>query len=392
MTRKVSEEKTKTPEFKTNWLKKRMTIGIRTRKKPSLRLLTVITIVLAFVYLAVGNEWFVKAEKPVQYVSQKTNHGKVTFTGDVSPSRYLKKVTKKKGAGIYYDNVKQVWQDSDVSIVNLEAAVVESVDKYKDFVVRMDRKKIYLDVNQADVQALKDAGVSLIGYANNHSLDYGIPGLFETLEIFKKLNVDYTGAGYNIDDAKKPYLFELNGKKTSLTAINHRPIPKKDRIGSNLPRIHMGTYYYADYEMAQTFKENDINIVYAHWGTEYAIKPDKEIRELGRHYIDMGADLVVASHPHVLHPVEKYKDGLIVYSLGNLVFDQEIGRTTDSAIANFYINDKERFMEFVPIVINKGIPRIVDDEKDVKRILGHLTKMLKEGDYKIENGKLRVDF
>jgi len=57
-----------------------------------------------------------------------------------------------------------------------------------------------------------------------------------------------------------------------------------------------------------------------HWGQEHEPEDDRQ-KQLARLMIDSGADLVVGSHPHVTQGVEYYHDKLIVYSLGNFVFD-----------------------------------------------------------------------
>lgn len=62
-------------------------------------------------------------------------------------------------------------------------------------------------------------------------------------------------------------------------------------------------------------------IVFVHWGIEYFSSLTGHQRHLAQAAIDCGADLVVGAHPHVIEPYEFYKGKLIVYSLGNFVFD-----------------------------------------------------------------------
>lgn len=385
------EDKKLEANIKNSQLKNKLIIATRMRKKPATWILVILIALLFAIYYLVANDIIIKASKPSPYTSTKKDHTKISFMGDVSASRYLKEQGNKLGKDVFYSNVKDVWKDSDKTIANLEASVVEDPKKYDELVVRMDRKKIYLDVNKSDIVAMKNSGIDLIGYANNHAIDYGVQGMLESLKTFEEIGIDYVGAGYTLDDARVPYTFEVNGKKVSITAITDR-IPKSYTSGVNLPRVYTTAYFYKDYEMKKTFSKNDINIVFVHWGTENGLVPEKEIREMGRKWIDLGADLIIGSHTHVLMPVEKYKDGIIAYSLGNLVFDQMYGRTTDSTIANFYQNDKERYMEFVPIRINNGVPYITDNQDDARRIFNSLTKELPKEGYKIENGKLRIDF
>ena len=70
-----------------------------------------------------------------------------------------------------------------------------------------------------------------------------------------------------------------------------------------------------------------------HWGDEYSLVPAERQVALARAAVDAGASVVLGHHPHVLQPVEVYRNGVIFYSLGNLVFDQRRAHTTDSLIA-----------------------------------------------------------
>lgn len=65
----------------------------------------------------------------------------------------------------------------------------------------------------------------------------------------------------------------------------------------------------------------DFLVVFLHAGQEFISTPSPRIREACRNLIDAGADAVISHHPHVVQGVEKYKHGLIAYSLSNLVFD-----------------------------------------------------------------------
>jgi poly-gamma-glutamate synthesis protein (capsule biosynthesis protein) len=78
--------------------------------------------------------------------------------------------------------------------------------------------------------------------------------------------------------------------------------------------------------------------VFAHGGTEYAIASNAAQHELYRKMIDLGADVVFGDHPHVIQDTEAYKGKLIVYSLGNLIFDQWFDQeVTKSLIVNVHI-------------------------------------------------------
>lgn len=373
-------------------LKDRMTISIKNRRKVSKNFLVVLTAGLFVLFVFLGNTNALGRANNAVYKSQKDNNSKITFTGDVSPTRYLKDITELYGPDVYYDNIKQIWDDSDLVVVNLEGAVTEDPDQYIELSKKMPRKKTQLDIAKRDVEALANAvgrDRLLLGCANNHVADFGVPGMKEQINTLNTMNINYSGLGENQDEAMEPYTLDLNGTKSSVTVITDR-IPNRYSKGTNIPSVNKASADMADMKMQETFGENELNIVYIHWGDGYSLVPGEDIEKLGRHYIDLGADLVVGSHQHVLQPIEKYKDGLIIYGLGNCVFDQKIGRTTEGAIANYY-HDDNSFVEIVPIQLNEGIPYIVETKNKQDKIFDRLTKRLNPSDYTIVDGKLRVD-
>jgi poly-gamma-glutamate synthesis protein (capsule biosynthesis protein) len=97
----------------------------------------------------------------------------------------------------------------------------------------------------------------------------------------------------------------------------------------------------------------DVVIPYFHWGVEYAAEPNARQRSLAYAAIDAGADLVLGAHPHWVQTTERYEDTLIVYSMGNFVFDQEWSRETKrGVIATFAFDGAEvTAVEYTPILI-----------------------------------------
>ena len=384
----------KKSKLKTSLAKFKERILIAKRNKINfspafIAVLALLTFILAVIF---GRMPDISAGSEYNYKSQKTNHTKITFVGDVMPGRYLEATGEKYGLDVFYADTKSIWKDSDVSMVNLESAVLSeepSLANYPD--IEANLQKIRLAVGKEEVKAIKDSGINLIGFSNNHASDYGIKGLQESFSIFNELGASFVGAGNNINEAIKPYIQEINGKSVSITAITDR-VPFNPTAGQSLPRVYTTRYIYTDYEMGRTFSNNDFNIVFIHWGTENALKPDKHIQELGRKYIDLGADLVIGAHPHVLLPVEKYNGGAIVYSMGNFVFDQSSLRSPYSAIGNLYYNDSERFLEFIAIKSDKGIPLVQEDNKNMKKSFDALTRLLDKDEYEIKDGKLIIEF
>ena len=123
-------------------------------------------------------------------------------------------------------------------------------------------------------------------------------------------------------------------------------------------------------------------VVYAHWGNENGFKVNDRQQKLGHQMTDAGADLVVGMHSHVVQPIEKYKNGLILYSLGNFVFEQQYSRQKDTVVANLRLDQQGKLtLEVVPMRIKDGVPTITRNPFFKQRIYHQLTKQLPAKDY-----------
>jgi poly-gamma-glutamate synthesis protein (capsule biosynthesis protein) len=110
----------------------------------------------------------------------------------------------------------------------------------------------------------------------------------------------------------------------------------------------------------------DVIVVSMHAGVEYQNYPNVEQEKFAREAIDAGANLVLGHHPHVVQSTEKYNNGFIIYSLGNLVFDQMWSQETqEGVIASCkFVNNNLKQIEFVPIKIeNYNQPRQASDSE-----------------------------
>ena len=133
-----------------------------------------------------------------------------------------------------------------------------------------------------------------------------------------------------------------------------------------------------------------MTIVIAHFGEEY-VDVTEEQETLAHDYIDAGADIVIGGHPHIVQPVETYKDGIIFYSIGNFVFDQGLTRTKDSMVINFTINeDGGSQFEVIPVRIKDAIPYITENSFFNNRIINELTKNIDSKVYQILEDRLVI--
>ena len=179
-------------------------------------------------------------------------------------------------------------------------------------------------------QHLVDAGVTAVSLANNHFYDLRVQGMKETPAILAEYGIVALGAG-RAEPLFRVETSERKGWRVGFIAASTRrnapdfdhaprlPFAMARDLASNLGPL-----------IAAAKEDHDAVIVYLHWGDEYVDEPARVQQTAARALIDAGAAAVVGHHPHVLQGIERYKNGVIAYSLGNFLFENtnEIPRQT----------------------------------------------------------------
>ncbi len=195
--------------------------------------------------------------------------------------------------------------------------------------------------------------MDLYGVANNHVMQHGGVAYQEMLDYFESQNVRYVGT---VD--KKTVSFNHLGKKIGVMAFSQRP----DNFTSNVPYWNLPEYE----EIALAFENIstcDYKIAYIHWGNEFIQYPYIDQKQFAHWLVDMGFDLIVGMHPHVLQGYEVYKGKHIFYSLGNFVFNMAWEPTRYSIILNVDVENNFK-ISFDYVHIGKDyFPKVVSEEK-----------------------------
>ena len=236
-------------------------------------------------------------------------------------------------------NLKQ----ADLTFGNLECAVTA-----RDFAV----SKLYrLKADPSVVPALSAAGFDVLSLANNHTMDCGKLGLMETISSLHGAGILTVGAGQDAVEARKPAMAEVRGLKVAFLAFTDVP----DGSGAFIARGDSAAIVEA---VALAKKQADLVVISFHWGEEYATAPLSYQRALAHAVIDAGAALVIGHHPHVIEGAERYRRGLIAYSLGNFVFDQHEERGKRGLVLGCEVNHLGvKRAVLVPIVIRENQTR-----------------------------------
>ena len=245
---------------------------------------------------------------------------KMIACGDTSPVRKLEnKVIKGKSSHIL-GNLKPVLQDADLVFANLEAV-------YSNRGVPLDRVPVFR-LNPKAFDIIKEANINVVSLANNHMFDYGHEAFVDTLDLLQKNNINSFGAGLTLANALKPAIFETQGIRFGFIGFRDKVPWWFNDNGVITPQIQKKIVLKSINALRPKV---DWLILSLHFGWEYQLFPSPKDVNLCRFFIESGVNIILGHHPHYPQGIEKYKDGLIVYSLGNFVWDQNlIGHTNSS--------------------------------------------------------------
>ncbi len=251
----------------------------------------------------------------------------IVFAGDaMQHQRQLDAARRADGTydySPYYREIKPYIESADYAVVNLETPLGGA--PYSGYPM--------FCAPDSYLTALTDAGFDLILTANNHMLDRRDRGLRRTVATLESAGVPYVGAYRNKAhrDSVIPVIKDIGGFKVAFLNYTY---------GTN--GIAIQGDVVADYINRPLMKEDveksrakgaEIVVVCVHWGEEYKLLPNAAPRSLADYLTDLGVDLIIGGHPHVIQPMEirrseKHdKDVFLCYSLGNFVSAM---RTTDT--------------------------------------------------------------
>ncbi len=193
------------------------------------------------------------------------------------------------------------------------------------------------------------------GFANNHAMEHGGDAFLETVKALTRYGCEVFGL-----IAKKSIVFEHQGRVVSLTGLCLRIEATKET-----PLYWHNPEYTEIEDEVNALPKEAFKVFYIHWGNEYINRPSSAQKKFAHWLIDLGVDLSVGMHPHVIQGYEDYNGGRIYYSLGNCIFDMPSEQCRIGALVCVdFVNNEPTFTEKYLIIDNKCYPHVVS-ERDV---------------------------
>ncbi len=253
----------------------------------------------------------------------------ILFGGDLMCQRKQQKAALlPDGAGYdfdyAFDYVKDIIQNADFSIANLETNIAPSKPLSID--QREKYEKPYLNAPASFLTAVKNAGFNVLISANNHNTDTGVDGLLETAS-----NIDNAGfirTGIYKDASEKRYvILEKNNIKIGLASYVTYLNPSKQDFSPKERTAHLNEYAKSKVkkDIKKMKKEGaEYILVYFHSGTEFTNTSSKKQQRIAKEVADAGADYILCSHSHTVQEYDiltnsKGKQVPVIYGMGNFI-------------------------------------------------------------------------
>lgn len=283
-----------------------------------------------------------------------SNHGAF---GEKSFNRYA----QINDPSYFLGNFRELFFSDDLTVANCEGVLSDSELSEKAVTTEI---AFWFKGPSSNAEIFRAGGVDFASVVNNHSHDFGQQGSDDTEASLEAVGV-------------------IPGKRDTVSYMT----VKGQKIGILCCSLYSYSYVSDIRVKLNEMKREqcDLSILYFHGGTENETQPEDWKIRACHDLIDAGADLIIGSHPHVLQPVELYKNKLIVYSLGNFCFGGNTHPPKNTAVyqAVFTVSDGDiisREDRFIPCTVYTGSqnnyqPAIITDEVKKQEILDFLFSM-----------------
>ena len=276
-------------------------------------------------------------------------------------------------------SIKNILNSTDFNIVNLEAPIVKKS-------IRNNWEKTGLFQKITDSKLLEQLNIKAVSLANNHILDFGVDGLYHTINTLNDYGIKYFGAGKTLNEALNPAIIEIENKKLALFGFmqryySARHFASKKKAG--IPEFKKNLLF-------DTINNNDADfkIIFNHWNQEFEDYPEPVNKKIAEQLIN-NSDLIVGSHPHCLQGYNIKSNKYIFYSLGNFSMPNIkfhngfLTKYPDKCyksifiIANIYENNSYD-IQTIPFLLNDNATRILaPDIRQEEELCSFLNKISK---------------
>ncbi len=281
---------------------------------------------------------------------------KLILCGDLVPTEVTRPALERNDLAALMGDTLPLLSSGDFAIANLECALTDRDTPIK-------KLGALLRGAPADAAVFARCGFTHMGLSNNHTLDYGVDGMRDTVQAVLDAGMTPFGFGENDRDSRKSLFLEKDGVRVGIVAVceHEYTYALPDRFGAN-PFDPFDTME----DIAETKKNADYVVVMYHGGKEQSIYPSPRLRKACRAMVRAGADLVLTQHSHCIGCRERFRDGEILYGQGNFNF-VEAGNPDPQWKSGLVVTaefGETMTAAYSPVVVTEtGIRLAADEEK-----------------------------
>ena len=281
---------------------------------------------------------------------------KLILCGDVVPTPVTRSGFDNADVAALFSDAAALIRTGDFAVANLECALTHS-----DKAIR--KLGALLRGAPDDAKVLKSAGFTHLGLSNNHTLDYGVAGMRDTVRAAENAGLIPFGFGENDQDSRRPLFLEKDGLRVAVVAVceHEYTYALPDRFGAN-PFDPFDTME----DITAAKAAVDKVIVMYHGGKEQSEYPSPRLRKACRAMVRAGADLVLTQHSHCIGCRETYRGAEILYGQGNFLFLEDLSdpQWRCGLLVSAEIGSEVRVTYHPVIVTDTGIRLAAGTEKE----------------------------
>ncbi len=301
---------------------------------------------------------------------------KILFGADLVPTPITEPLYLAGEKEVLFGNLLPIFEAADRFIVNVEFALTELGEE-----AAIRKFGPNLKAAPGCAETIKAIGVTDVLLSNNHTLDFGVRGLMDTMKALENVSLPYTGVGENDTDSRRIYYFEQEGKRFSLVNVceHEYSYALPNRMGTNPfdPFLTMQ-------DIREAKKTSDFCIVVYHGGKEHCRYPSPRLRNLCHEMVYCGADIVLCQHSHCIGCYEELEGSHIVYGQGNFHFVKPHSLDTwyTSLLVEAEFGEGRVAINFYPMVMTDTGMRLAEGEQAEE-----IMKSFDERNEELQNGK-----
>jgi poly-gamma-glutamate synthesis protein (capsule biosynthesis protein) len=248
----------------------------------------------------------------------------VGLLGDVMLGRGVAEhISETPPADVWSPELRRLCRSCDLVICNLECCISGRGDRTR----RIPRKPFFFRAPPAAVGSLSAIGVSAVGLANNHALDFEEMALLDTIELLDDAGMVGAGAGADEHLARKGAIVERAGRRIGLVAVADHPI--EYAAGAGRPGIahadlSRGLPGWLIAELERLRAECDLVVAFPHWGPNMNPETARWQRKVAARMLASGATVVAGHSAHVFHGAGWEEGGPVLFDLGDALDDYAV--------------------------------------------------------------------